>query len=353
MRKEKEPRDPLRRKFIKHGVATAGAAVLGLAGYSLLRKTAHATAETTVNPSARIDVHGHIPNGTLPPDSWFYSSFAADNVISLMDKAGIARMVIMPSGMRKIGNQWQPLDNLNLTMCNKYPNRIIPFLSTMYPAWNNPPQETVLSFADSQLASGLFKGVGELMVRYYVPPGRTNEPEVNIPADSPFMKRLSDIVVKYDVPMSAHMVAEPDSVQSLENLLNYNPKLKFIWAHMGFWISKPHNPPNDTPIGEMMDSYPNLYTDISALQAKDGRWPPGTSLTDKNGVLYPKFKKILQDHSDRVMFGLDTPYLENWAESHFVNWTSWADSVVAQLGDQEIVEGIMHKNVEKLLKLTT
>ena len=113
-------------------------------------------------------------------------------------------------------------------------------------------------------------------------------------------------------------------------------------------------------IAALMDRHPNLYTDIAGVQpmsvAPSGglrrpriiRRPP---ITDASGKLFPKFKELLEKHSDRVLFGLDTPWEECWAEEPFKQWVEWADKVVAQLADCKIAERIMHENAEKLFKI--
>ena len=359
-------------------MAIAGAAALGLTGYSILGEsqptldqttqkytslsatissptartpaTIAKTAQSNIKVSKRIDVHGHIPY-PLP------SSFTADRVISLMDHAGISQMVLMPMGlMQGADGAYHNLDQLTLSIYKQYPDRILPFVSTMYQAWHNQ-DESRLSYAEMQLKTGKFKGLGECILRYPAEGPPRNEPEVNVPADSPFWKKVSDLAVEYDVVMSVHMEPEPDSIASLERLLDYNKELKLIWAHMGSCRGIPRYVRAIAHIGVFMDRHPNLYTDFSGMQPRNLAPTGGTrlpSITDNNGNLLPEFKKIFQDHNDRVLFfGLDTPYPENWAEYPFAVWTEWADNVVAQLEDRDVAERIMHKNAEELFKISS
>jgi predicted TIM-barrel fold metal-dependent hydrolase len=103
-----------------------------------------------------------------------------------------------------------------------------------------------------------------------------------------------------------------------------------------------------------MDRHPNLYTDIAGVQpmsvAPEGglRRP---SITDDRGKLFPEFRDLLKKHSDRVLFGLDTPWKECWAEKPFKRWVHWADQLVGQLNDSHDAVRIMHKNAEELFNI--
>jgi predicted TIM-barrel fold metal-dependent hydrolase len=324
-----------RRTFIKYGLAAAvQATALQLDGAPALSEPAtpsDAAAHRHVTPT-RIDAHGHTVPGLTP-----------ERVISLMDLVGISHMVLMARGR----NDW-----LTAEIYRRHPQRILPFVGSMYRAWHRQ-DERLLPYVERQLQTGMFKGVGEVMLRYYGIPSK-NEPAINVPADSPFIKRLADIVEHHDAVMIAHMEPEPEAISSLENLLNYNKKLKLVWAHCGTVAKVGLRTIGHADIGALMEKHPNLYTDISGVQpasvAPSGglRRPP---ITDNSGTLLPRFKKLLERHSDRVLFGLDTPWIECWAEEPFRKWVAWADKVVAQLSDAGMAERIMHKNAERLFKI--
>ena len=323
--REMDSQDISRRTFIKYGIA---AAAFVSSGCGITTNDIYDRGVRRI----RVDVHGHTVRG-----------LTADRVISLMDKAGISHMVLMA---------WPRNDSLTFEIYKQYPERILPFVSSMGRAWNRQ-DERVLSYTEKQLRSGIFRGVGEVMLRYYGKP-LENESETNIPADSPFIKKLSDIVENYNAVMLVHMEPEAEAVSSLENLLNYNKKLRLIWAHLGQLSRVGQKTPGHSDIATLMDRHPNLYTDMSNGQPKSvapsvkyRRFP----ITDDSGKLFPKIKELLKKHSDRVLFGLDTPYIDCWAEEPFKQWVKWADKVVAQLKDSEDAERIMHKNAEKLFNI--
>jgi predicted TIM-barrel fold metal-dependent hydrolase len=331
--------DLSRRAFLKYGIVATGAVVLGP---ELARTGQTATDDTLKTPAytisrrgarpTRIDAHGH----TVP-------GLTADRVISLMDHAGISHMVLMAMGRN---------DPLTAEIYKQYPQRILPFVSSMYPAWHRQ-DERVLSYVEKQLRTGNFMGVGEVMLRYYGIPSK-NEPETNVPADSPFMKKLADIVEYHNAVMLVHMEPEPEAIRSLENLLDYNKKLRLIWAHCGTVARVGMKTIGHFNIATLMDRHPNLYTDMAGVQPSSVAPEGGLrrpSITDDHGKLFPEFRDILKKHSDRVLFGLDTPWKECWAEKPFKRWVHWADQLVGQLNDSHDAVRIMHKNAEELFNI--
>jgi predicted TIM-barrel fold metal-dependent hydrolase len=327
--------DIYRRTFIKHVIAAAALMSSGCAittNDTFITTHSYATRRGAVRPT-RVDVHGHNVPG-----------LTADRVISLMDKAGISHMVLMARGLKG--------DSRTAEIYKQYPQRILPFVSSMGPAWHRQ-DERVLSYAEKQLSTGIFTGVGEVMLRYYGTPSK-NEPEINVPADSPFMKKLGDIVEHYNAVMLVHMEPEPEAIRSIENLLSYNKNLKLIWAHCGTVDIRGLKTIGHFDIAALMDKHPNLYTDIAGVQPISVAPSGGLRrprITDASGKLFPKFKELLEKHSDRVLFGLDTPWEECWAEEPFERWVEWADTVVAQLADYKIADRIMHENAERLFEI--
>jgi predicted TIM-barrel fold metal-dependent hydrolase len=250
-----------RRSFLKYGVAgTASALLTGLcaklnAGFKQGPQPDKQNESTTLfNPNntqrvkpTRVDAHGHTVRGLTP-----------DKVFALMDLAGISHMVLMARGR----NDW-----LTREIYAQNPQRILPFIGTiigtMYRAWHNQ-DERVLTYAEKQLQTGMYKGVGEVMLRYYGNRAK-QEPEIYVPADSPFIKRLADIVEYHDAVMIVHMEPEPRAIQSLENLLDYNKKLKLIWAHCGTMAKVGLKEFGYADLAAIMERHLNLYTDISGV----------------------------------------------------------------------------------------
>lgn len=71
------------------------------------------------------------------------------------------------------------------------------------------------------------------------------------------------------------------------NIISKHPKTKFIAAHLGWY------PNNLKKLGELLDKYPNMYTEIGAVIAELGRQPRTA-------------RAFLIKYQDRVMFGKDS-----------------------------------------------
>ena len=76
-------------------------------------------------------------------------------------------------------------------------------------------------------------------------------------------------------------------INEQHNIFKKHPETNFINAHMGWYA-------NDLKkLGEMMDLYPNMYTEIGAIIAELGRQPRAA-------------KAFIEKYQDRVLFGKDS-----------------------------------------------
>lgn len=81
------------------------------------------------------------------------------------------------------------------------------------------------------------------------------------------------------------------------NVFRKHPKTKFINAHLGWFGS------NLTKLSELMETFPNMYTEIGAVIAELGRQPRAA-------------KAFLTKYQDRVLFGKDSWVPEEY-ETYF------------------------------------
>ncbi len=81
------------------------------------------------------------------------------------------------------------------------------------------------------------------------------------------------------------------------NIFKKHPKTKFINAHMGWYAS------DLKKLGELMDQFPNMYTEIGAVIAELGRQPRAA-------------KAFITKYQDRVLFGKDSWVPEEY-ETYF------------------------------------
>ncbi|MDQ1331155.1 MAG: Amidohydro-rel protein [Thermodesulfobacteriota bacterium] len=254
-----------------------------------------------------IDGHGHIG-----------ASFDWDTMINVMDLNNISRQIVMaryypgPAGSDdRPGN-----DELSLEIAGKYPGRFFPLIGMQRPEltdadkWLNPDAavEAILNEADVKLATGRFRGIGEVIVKHFAySSGR--HAEIENPIYSRFMQRLSQIAASFDVPIVLHMEGAPHLVKDFARLLRENPRTRYVWAHNCGRSSA-------TVIRTMLENHPNLYCDLSGMTnvGESGYgtgWPrmeEYTALIEKNGALFPDMREIYEAFPDRFMIGMDVAH---------------------------------------------
>lgn len=114
-----------------------------------------------------------------------------------------------------------------------------------------------------------------------------------LPLDDPVMDEIYEYAEKNNLPILFHINPATDKIRlEMESVLQEYPNLIVNCPH--FCLSSI----NDSRFRHLMDTYPNLYSDISfGFFAEDGL---------KRVSRDPeKFRKIFKDYGPRIMFGTD------------------------------------------------
>ena len=177
------------------------------------------TPDTSTGPIRLFDAHDHLPEGLSP-----------DLMVSILDDVGVDKVVLMATG----GGGLEDRDSRTLEAYDRYPDRVIPYLGLNgYTNITRPMRE----YLDSQLATGKFLGMGELLVHHYAVSGATpggsafEASEFSIPMDSDAVQDLMCLAAKHNVVLVVHMETNADRVAALEVALERSPTTKVIWAH--------------------------------------------------------------------------------------------------------------------------
>ncbi len=290
-----------------------------------------------------IDAHGHIQK-----------RMSADDLIRLMDLAGVSRIVLQPT-LGEGGTDEQALD-----YARRFPGRFIPFigfqdgpLATPAELWLRPDKRELdfLDQVEDKLKSRKFFGWGEITLRYYGHPaagGGRAEPEVNRPADSPLMFRIAELATHYQAPMNIHAEGEPLVVAAMERLLTAYPNARVIWAHnCGRQAA--------VEIRRLLNRHENLFCDLGAMTNTNGYgsgWPramPWTALVDdQSGHLFPEMKELFEEFSDRFMVGMDVYFYDSY-QFYFpraVRFRAWFTQLTPTTAAK-----LAHQNAERILRL--
>ncbi|PLX28482.1 amidohydrolase [Candidatus Parcubacteria bacterium] len=176
--------------------------------------------------------------------------------------------------------------------------RLVPLLCGF-----NPTDRSSVDIIRAKLKRyrGVFKGVGEVMLRHDDLTNMTlgQTPRGNTEA----MMDVAQLCREENIPLLIHhnltsvwLDTHPEYLRELHDLLQRNPNTTVVWAHCG--ASRRVNIPNyDTIIRNMLTYYHNLYVDYS--------WIFYDEILCSNGEPREAWIKLTEDFSDRIMLGSD------------------------------------------------
>ena len=287
--------------------------VLGMLGVVFISTTTPTTDSgmSTASPSDAqfpiIDAHAHLGG-----------SFDWDTIIKAMDKNGVSKQIVMaryyqgPTGSKDLPGD----DEMALKLAEKYPGRFYPLVGMQRPGltgaykWNAPDSyvESLIQETEGKLATGIFFGIGEFIVRHWAYSSGYDAEQDN-PIYSELMRRFSVLAGRFDVPIVIHMEGYPALVSDFSKLIAENPKTRYVWAH-NCGRSKA------AIIRDLLSHFPNLFCDLGNMT----NTPPGgygsgwprkeefTSLIERDGVLLPEMKSLYEEFPDRFMVGMDVAH---------------------------------------------
>lgn len=254
-------------------------------------------------------------------------------------------------------------ENLVKEFYKKRPDRIIPFLGMQRPGfgiarrwqWPDAMAEKLLQFAESQLRTGLFRGIGEFILWHYPYsyPSGAQGGTVKIPADTPLMRRFLDLAIKYRVPVNIHYETDEESLPSLKKMLEYGRRATIILAHNG-------GRADCATLQVLLDEFPNVLIDWGGMTRFGGYGrtsppPEGVAYFVKNpiedgaGRLRPEWKAFFERYPDRVVgIGFDGAHPEGWVNPPFYKRNIAAFRTMLSDLSPETARKIGYENAQKL-----
>jgi hypothetical protein len=184
------------------------------------------------------------------------------------------------------------------------PERIIPFLRPYRVfrdrfSWHS--DEDMLAYVTREIETGFYQGFGEFHL-------------FKEHRNTPVVQQMMRVVAKHHLAVNAHADGE-----TIEALINMQPRVVMIWAHCGM-----KHPIED--VERMLRQYPSLHCELSFRN----------NLTDEDNNITPRWKTLLEKYPRRFMVGMDTYIARRWAhlpqlKERAVSWLSQLDDDAARL----------------------
>ncbi len=322
-------------------MTTAPVEVSGAPSGSPATPAPAATAAPVPFAGTFIDSHAHIRPGAM----------TYDEILRLMDENGIDRMVVMePPGDRWISST--PSSAYGIPeAAERFPDRFTVLYSgdalpLLYAAAKNgkytqEQEEKFSTLLDEALASGRYRGIGEIGLRHLPPPGMPASYDITVPADHPWMFIMSDTAARYGVPLDIHLQAGDCDISAVERLLDHNTKTVILWDHAGDHTQNM----NPDALRLLLDRHANLYSSIKIRTGE--RQSQGGILNKDTGNISGKWKALITDYSDRFVIGTDVKLGIRPDEIRFVTDHT---SLLSQL-PPETAQKVAQENPKRIFRI--
>lgn len=198
-------------------------------------------------------------------------------------------------------------------------------------AWDEQ-DAALLTALDDLLASGRFKGIGEISATHFPSPGLS---ETDYDPTGPMMTGIMALARKHRVPVMVHI--EVTRINEFSRLLEAFGDVQVIWAHGGY-----------TPLflaRRMLERHPNLTYELSARTwPRHPRAPDYTILRDGKSV-WREWLALIESMPDRFVVGSDASHRSRESESMKLESVQ---SFLRQLSD-ETRERVARTNLLRLI----
>jgi predicted TIM-barrel fold metal-dependent hydrolase len=274
------------------------------------------------------------------------SSVGMEQVLSVMDEAGIAHAIL--SSLHGDSRARDVVD-----AAKRHPGRITPSIGLKdgrYRAGEPAAIERVRKMA----AGRAFGALSEVMVLHEAK-GRDGKaaPEIVVAFDAPSVSTAVAIARERRWPLVVHIEfgfayaqGQFDRyMQGLERLAAENRDLAVALTHMGQL--------NATNAERLIQAHPNLYFLTSHantvwLGSRNSGTAAWINLFDGD-VLAPAWQALIQRHPDRFVLAFDAVYDQDWSQSYVSQVRLWKAAFKTLPAD--VAHAVAHGNAERLWRL--
>ena len=274
-----------------------------------------------------IDAHSQLPSPAV-----------VNNVIPLMDKAGIRHVIL---SFRQNGRWSHVLD-----LAAAHPGRISPAVKIKGRHWPTGTKKFFKS-VKKQLRSGAAAAMGEALL-YHAAKGN-KAPEWTVGTDSKQFRFVLEICREKGWPLIIHIEFRAvenldDWMATLETLLDANRDVTFPLIHMAQLDA--------SQVKRLIATHPNVYFMVShstPITTSTSR-QPWTNLFDGK-TLKPEWHALMAAHPDRFVLNFDNVWEKDWSEDNYLAQARLWRKALATLPN-EIAHAIAHRNAERLWRLS-
>lgn len=310
------------------------------------------SAETAPGFGTYIDVHMHFYNqiskewvqqqmksGKIPRGKGQSIEFqdedyiaCADNMIKLMDKYGIQKVILMPQP--RISGQHGSYDYKELLPAiRKYPDRLFlgaggGILNSMIHGTDPGEVTDEIRKTFRKYAVEMVKDGAKAFAEFAALHLSMNQNHVfeEVSPDHPLFLLLADIAAEYDIPIDFHMEAVVKdtptpanlikvssknpatlnaNIPAFERLLAHNRKAKIVWQHIS-WDNTGQM--TISLLKRMLEDHPNLYLGFKIEERgfKVGTQDPMPNrMVDTNYMIKADWMQFFKDYPDRLLVAAD------------------------------------------------
>lgn len=255
-----------------------------------------AQADNKANPLPIFDAHIHYSH-----DVW--DAISPQDAIRRLRAAGIKRALVSSSSDEGTQKLYQADPTFVVPSLRPYRKRGT-LDSWMY-------DESVIPYIKERLQKYHYAAIGELHID-------------GEQAYTPVMREIIRLAKQYRLILQVHSDA-----QAIKFIFEQDPDARILWAHAGFDYA--------VIVRKLMEQHRNLWADLSFRYE-----------IIHNGRIMPAWQKLLVDHADRFLLGIDTYTPQRWL--HINNVMQQQRELLAALPD-DVARKIAYENGERLTQV--
>ena len=224
-----------------------------------------------------------------------------DSHVHLNDEAMQLALMERFGATRALVGWGRKSDNESIARAaGRHPQRFIAFASisperaSYRSGWDGDDPGLLLAL-DALLASGRFRGIGEISAVHFPSPGLA---ETDYDPMGTTMTGVLGLARKYRVPVLLHV--EWTRMRELSSLLDTFADVPVIWAHGGY-----------TPLfiaRRMIERHPNLVYELSARTWPSHPRSPDYTILRNGTTVWPEWLALIEAHSGRFVVGTDASH---------------------------------------------